>query len=70
MKSLQREIVEATIGMWPKHAPTNGYMRHALEVIGIPTRGVPMTDTQLLRLCQENGLDFNDGTVENEENGR
>lgn len=59
MKTMEQEIVEATIGHWPTtNAPTVGYMRHALEVLGIPTRGQDLKPTELLRMCQEAGLPF------------
>lgn len=70
MGTLQREIVEATIGNWPTAQPTDGYMRSALDVLGVHTRGQAMTSADLLRLCRANGLDFSEATDDNETNRR
>lgn len=55
-KTFAHECVEEQIG-WPTFgAPTNGWMRQALAILGIETRGIELSDEKLVRMCNERGL--------------
>lgn len=64
-KTKQQLIVEAAhpLVTWDG-AVTNGFMRTCLELVGVPNRGTPYTTTQLVRLCQKNGLPWVQSTNE------
>ena len=64
------EKVRAVLG-WPSTGcATDGWMRSALEVLGVHARGRPLSRPQLVRLCRDNGLDLTETTTKTGDESR
>ena len=69
MADVVRAVQPHSSGRIPRH-PTDGWMRHELEALGVRTRGLPWTSAQLVAALRARGYDVHEGPTQPDERGR